>query len=275
MKTLLHATPLALTSAMSITMEPTYKITQSIDQKMFAGMLLFQPVEPVGNGITCQNVTFPGGYESQINCGGELDIDLSADNSIRFTFQAPKGYEIYIDGEERSRIEFQATVPCESAADNEPIDTSQPIPLPDPVHYAEVEGSQIQPTVIGSSTGFMSNYNADRSFVMLGRCAGCAECEIYTRIQVDPPIQKARFESISWTVSYDSSVVIQGPQNYSWGTELYCWIRGATIPEENRHRRTDPEPFAGNTMGLVPAGTSGAFALAASASWFGALMALF
>mmetsp|Transcript_7874 Transcript_7874/g.12838 ORF Transcript_7874/g.12838 Transcript_7874/m.12838 type:complete len:293 (-) Transcript_7874:243-1121(-) len=213
----------------------------------WAGAMYFKVVNPVTTNLacstTCDQCTVPGaGWATQTNCGGNISFNLSAHDELEFIFSAPSGYEVQIDGPERSRLEFQAKVPCGSGGS-------------DAYKYQDLQGSTFTPVATGSNTSMLT-YNPSSSFVTLGKCMGCSQCEVYTRVQYDGPIAQARFSSISWTVSYNQSNTID-KETYYYGTDLYCWIRGATLASR-RLQEDDVESaprelnaFSGNSYKLI------------------------
>lgn len=211
----------------------------------FQGAMTFKVVNPATSNQSCAVEAPAPEATPQTVCGGNINLDLSADTEVSFVWQAPPGKEIRIDGPSRSRVEFQATVPCG------PSNFSD-----EAFKYQEIPGTSFTPVVDGSSTSALS-YNANASFVMMGKCAGCSECEVYTRIQYDAPVTDARLRKLVWTVPYDNKNTLTGPQTYRYGTDLYCWIRGA-----NPNRRLGQELAqsrqlaAVNTFSLVDDGAT-------------------
>mmetsp|Transcript_28808 Transcript_28808/g.67121 ORF Transcript_28808/g.67121 Transcript_28808/m.67121 type:complete len:274 (-) Transcript_28808:57-878(-) len=226
-----------IAAPLTITLNPT----GDFEEATYVGSMYFKVTEPDTVGSSCENVPVTAG-EQQIQCGGDITLDLSTQDELTISFKAPEGFEIEIDGPGRTRVEFQAKVPC--GGDGE-------------FKYQSFGGSTFTspgsteatpPQVLGSNTGVL-NFNADSSFVELGRCDGCGGCEVYTRVQYDGPIDNARFTEISWTVKYNQSNVLDGPQTYRYGTETYCWIRD---PNSGSGRRLSEL----NTFKLVPLGAA-------------------
>merc|ERR550525_658810 len=208
--------------------------TADFNAANFPGAMYFKPVNPTPSSQQCNL-----GTSSQTVCGGDIDLDLSSDSQLRFVWQAPVGKEIRIDGPERSRVEFQATVPCGTG------DSSISF------KYQDIEGTTFTPILQGSNTGVLM-YNAGKSFVEIGKCAGCSKCEVYTRVQFDGPINDARFRRLMWTVPYDQSYTLLGLQTYRYGTDLYCWIRGATLSRRLQGQTDGSRQLTnGNTFSLV------------------------
>merc|ERR550525_43038 len=213
--------------------------TADFNAANFPGAMYFKPVSPTTSNQRCNLDTPCSSCTPQTVCGGDIDLDLSSDSQLSFVWQAPVGKEIRIDGPERSRVEFQATVPCGTG------DSSISF------RYQDIEGTTFTPIVEGSNTGVL-RYNADRSFVEIGKCAGCSKCEVYTRVQFDGPINDARFRRLMWTVPYNQANTLLGLQTYRYGTDLYCWIRGATLSRRLQGQTDGSRQLTnGNTFSLV------------------------
>jgi len=184
---------------LQIAMEPTADFDAASN---WAGLMFFKVVSPNTTNqscsTSCSGCSTPGiGWTPPMECGGDITLDLSIHTELEISFQAPSGYEIQIDGPERSRIEFQAKVPCGTSGFSA-------------FKYQSIEGTNFAPVVAGSNVAGLA-YNAASSFVEIGRCNGCDKCEVYTRVQYDGPVNNARFSKISWTVTYDSSNTLAGP----------------------------------------------------------------
>jgi len=235
---------------LQIAMEPTADFDAASN---WAGLMFFKVVSPNTTNqscsTSCSGCSTPGiGWTPPMECGGDITLDLSIHTELEISFQAPSGYEIQLDGPERSRIEFQAKVPCGPSGFSA-------------FKHQSIEGTNFAPVVAGSNVAGLA-YNAASSFVEIGRCNGCDKCEEYTRVQYDGPVNNARFSKITWTVTYDSSNTLAGPQTYYYGTDLYCWIRGATLARrlqdagegQGSASRELKAAFAGNEFKLVVAG---------------------
>jgi len=122
--------------------------------------------------------------------------------------------------------------------------------LSDPFKHQEISGTSFSPVVDGSNTVALT-YNAGESFVEIGKCAYCDECELYTSIQFDGPINDARLRKLVWTVPYVQANTVPGPQTYHYGTDLYCWIRGATLSRRLGDATESRQLAAGNVFSLV------------------------
>lgn len=171
-------------------------------------------------------------------CGGEFDLDLEGSGEMKFEWSASSDNSkfITIEGTGDTRIEFQATFDCGSH-DGEYM-------------YQEIEGATITPNFeFVTEDGFDDpdgatqsyQYNAGASFLDLGMCDGCGDCEIYTRLQFDPKGGKLalNFKAISYTFSYDDSNVVPGTNEYYWGTDKYCWMRDSRNRKDRKQRSTD------------------------------------
>jgi len=194
----------------------------------FTGFFLFEPYNPSPNTPrSCYSSCSCGGTPTDCDCdletvcGGSFLADLSTKDTINFSWEASSNDDKYISikGSERTRVEFIAEYDC---------DVSPGV--------VEIRGSDIEYSIhsiegiglVASSNSYV--YNAEKSFVILGKCDGCSECEIFTRLQFDPKdgVLDLNLKSLKYGVEYDSSSVIQGEFDYKWSTLTYCWMRGNT-----------------------------------------------
>eukprot|EP00516_Mucochytrium_quahogii_P002399 CAMPEP_0203760208 /NCGR_PEP_ID=MMETSP0098-20131031/13558_1 /ASSEMBLY_ACC=CAM_ASM_000208 /TAXON_ID=96639 /ORGANISM=" , Strain NY0313808BC1" /LENGTH=290 /DNA_ID=CAMNT_0050653685 /DNA_START=121 /DNA_END=993 /DNA_ORIENTATION=+ len=198
-------------------------------------------VQPEAN-TTCVNAENTDG-QMDLSCQGTVGVDLSDIDIMQFSFQAGPGKAIALNGPDRTRFEFQAKVPCGKGT---PISLTPTIgeycteqqPNCAFAEYQDIKGNTFQPKIEGRNvTGF--KYNADKSFVTIGRCEGCATCEIFTRLQFDGPVSNVEFESVTWSAKVDKAKTIKGRQTYSFGTDTYMWIRNPTSPGM---KQSEPTP---------------------------------
>lgn len=147
-------------------------------------------------------------------CGGSFLADLSTNDKISFSWEASSNDDKYISikGNESTQVKFQAKYDCD-------------------VSPGIVEGSDFQYTIDEYGLDSSSNsyvFNAFESFVDLGKCDGCSECSIFTRLQFDPKdgVLDLNLKSLKYSVEYNSSSVIQGEFDYKWSTSGYCWMNG-------------------------------------------------
>ena len=141
-------------------------------------------------------------------CSGAFNLDLSTNDVISVSFKAPEGEELEISAAEKVRFEFQATV--ENCGE-----------------FQEFSGSDVTVSLIGSDTSGL--VVASESFLTLGKCDGCASCEIFTGIRFNGPVEKARLSDLTLTVSYDKNKVIEGVHTYTYGTAGYMWINADSV----------------------------------------------
>jgi hypothetical protein len=213
-------------------MEPMLNVPTDLEDSF--GGWFFEPILPETSrtcGFRCPmgpdlytEETCP--VEGTTACGGNITVDLSAQtaqgtgiesNQLVFEWKADADETkfIAIDGTGRTRIEFQATYDCDDQAST----------------YQEILGADISYEFDfverDSSVSHSYVYNADSSFMDIGKCDGCGSCEIYTRLQFDPMDGALRlsFESLTFRATYDPSLVEAGDQTYRWGTGLYTWMR--------------------------------------------------
>jgi len=197
----------------SITFEPTDALAPA--QEYHESSLLFQAVEPPTE-VTC---SYDDGNE-EMDCGAELPLDLSdgspTENTLKITFRAPSGHYIHIVDEERSRIEISLKVDCGIPGNNNGAQFYQSPPITS-VH---IKG-------IGSADSTVRDkVDMESSFVDLGKCDGCGDCEIFSRIELTGPLDD-KITEVSWEVQYDKSLVVPGEQTYFMHSDGYMWIRSA------------------------------------------------
>ena len=231
-----------------ISLKPLIDIPDSVE-KDFAGFL-FEPYYPIPSTIrTCGDwcpCSFDGAVEGcgcdlETICTGSIPVDLSSYNGIQFSWEASRDGSKYISisGKGRTRVEFQGKVNCDGFSGGE----------------VEILGKDIQFSIDDDIPGVDKaaqkyEYDEDNSFVILGKCEeGCGECEIYTRLQFNPNTSgelNLNLKSLVFSGSYDSSQVIQGTHDYTWGTNGYCWMRDAkadrrerSLEEENTYKLLD------------------------------------
>lgn len=169
--------------------------------------------------------------DAETVCGGSFPVDLSSNNKISFHWDASSNDTKYISiqGNGRTRVEFQGTVNCSTQQEQ------------------EITGSDITFEIDDSGLESVATqkyeYNADKSFIILGKCDGCSECEIYTRLQFDPKdgVLDLNLKSIEFSASYDSQKVLAGEQDFKWGTNMYCWMRDSSNRRLNRNRALEKE----------------------------------
>lgn len=181
------------------------------------------PDDPSPESVTTETVTDEFTGEELEEVQGLLTFELEDTLTISFTSGSPSK-EIKISGDGRLRLEFQAVVDCSTEAVQSPTPTV---------------------TFQGSNTvSAEAQYNAENSFLDVGRCEGCGQCEIYTRLEFDAP-QDMQFSAISWTVDLEPSILPaeqQGEVSYTIGSNLYMWIRSPD--NENSKRATQKKaPF--------------------------------
>lgn len=137
----------------------------------------------------------------------------------------------------RVRIEFQAVANCDIAC------------------FVDVEGDAFaSPTILGSDVDALAgNYNPSRSFVTVGKCGSCGECEIFTRIELSGTSEfSGTMSGITWSAPFDGSVVFAGAGalDFSYNTDDYCWVRtpfeGAIVPVDS------PSPAPVDTPTISP-----------------------
>lgn len=197
------------------------------DHQSFAGFF-FQPYKPAPNTpLECKDYC-PCSFEPdttttcdcdfETKCGSSFLADLSSGTSIVFHWDASSDNTKYISiqGTQRTRVEFQGTVPCDSDGPT--------------VGFVEIQGDAIQFEIDAEGIGNLSQsfvYSPGDSFVSLGKCDGCGACEIYTRLQFDPKdgVLDLKLKSLTFSGDYDSAGVIQGEHEYEWSTLGYCWMR--------------------------------------------------
>jgi len=202
----------------SIILEPTDAMSPAQNE---TSKLLFQVVEPQTE-VACSYVldTSYQVPQGEHICESNLSVDLSDgspdSNTLKITFRAPSGHYIHLsdeDPEEESRIEFMAEVDCTEAGDLE---------LDIVVQIMGLDGLPNQT--------IMDRINAD-SFLTLGKCEYCSACEIFTRVEIDGPLDDEITE-ITWEAQYNKSSAVQGEQTYLISTDRYGgWIRRATLKE--------------------------------------------
>ena len=69
-------------------------------------------------------------------------------------------------------------------------------------------------------------FDRDESFVTLD--FDYDRCEIYTRLRFEPPgstVFDLKFRSLSYSIKYDPTEVIQREREYIWDTQSYAWIQ--------------------------------------------------
>lgn len=166
---------------------------------------------PLWSGDTCQE------SEKELLCEGEIPLNLKTNNQISFSFlpSAISGTEyVYVHGDGRTRIEFQAKYDCTG---------DQP--------FQEIAGADISHTLTHFDSSFVQlyEYDADASFINLGKCqGGGGECEVYTRLQFNTKddVLSLKFKNLTWSASYNNSADwAPGGATYRWGTDLYSWVR--------------------------------------------------
>jgi hypothetical protein len=216
----------------------------------FAGFF-FQPYVPTPTlDANCKQICpcapDPNNFETcdcdtETACGGNFSVDLSSNDKISFVWDASSDNSKYISikGTGRTRVEFQATVDCEGP------------------NYQEIFGNDIQYEIddegLDSAGKFV--YNPDQSFIILGKCDGCASCEIYSRLQFDPNqdgVLDINLKSLQFSATYDPNLVVPGELDYEWSTNGYCWMRDSQKrrqllnldKEEVRHRRALGPPHS-------------------------------
>ena len=159
---------------------------------------------------------------------GNISLSLDDDTSLKLVMSAGAGKKFAIrdmsgegDGTWEVRFEFQASVAC---GDDSPF------------MHQEIRGTTFVPVfeyVHGSPA--MPAYDAAKSFLELGRCDGCAACEIFSRVTFTGTAADAfngiEFTSVSWTASYDNTNVLAGLQQYYVGTDNYLWMRKTLLVE--------------------------------------------
>jgi hypothetical protein len=225
----------------NISLEPMAKnITDTLDD--FAG-LFFQPFQPVpSTPLNCydrcpcsmdpMNVT-DCLCDVEATCGGALDVNLESAERINFNWDASADDTKFVSivGKGRTRIEFQMTVDCGSGFDE--------------YKYSEYDGDSLSYSFqfvtedgFDDADGQAQSYtfNSGRTFVSFGKCDGCSECEVYTRLQLDPGSDglKLFFKSVTFSTSYDNTLVLEGTNTYDWSTSGYCWMRDS---DKGRHGR--------------------------------------
>lgn len=115
---------------------------------------------------------------------------------------------------------FQATAECDMA----------------PGEYIEIGGSSIAMNLVGSNVDSLKNHwNPDSSGVIVGRCEqGCSFCEIFGSFQIGgedtTPAFTAQASTMSWSITYDSSLFQDSLDEYRYDTSGYCWIRTPYSP---------------------------------------------
>ena len=118
---------------------------------------------------TCQTYCPCGGDADNCDCGAEhrcsggITADLSANNKINFEWLASADETKWLEvvGNGRTRIEFQAIYDC-----------------PGVTTYQEISGADIKwefEFVDNQGATQKYAYNAESSFVDLGKCDGCGE----------------------------------------------------------------------------------------------------
>ena len=167
-------------SQLNIKLKPLLDIPDEVDND-FAGFL-FEPYEPSPSiPRTCYDSCPCGGEVENCGCGlekvcgGSFPANLSAKDAIGFHYDASSDDTKYISikgSVGRTRIEFQGLYDC-------PVSPG----------IVEIIGTEIEFDIDdeGLDTSSQSYvYNAGESFIILGKCDGCSQCEIYTRLQFDP-----------------------------------------------------------------------------------------
>jgi len=236
----------------SIILEPTDAMSPAQNE---TSKLLFQVVEPQTE-VACSYVldTSYQVPQGEHICESNLSVDLSDgspdSNTLKITFRVPSGHYIHLsdeDPEEESRIEFMAEVDCGG---------------PGPQFYQEFERQDLAIQIMGvdglPNQTVMDRINAD-SFLSLGQCDGCSTCSIFTRVEIDGPLDDEITE-ITWEAQYDKSVAQPGEQTYLVSTDRYGgWIRRATLEEVPTPPPTPappstPVPDADGAPGAILAG---------------------
>ena len=136
-------------------------------------------------------------YRGDARYKSNISVSLDDDSSLKLAMYAGAAKKFAVrdlSGEDyqRVRFEFQAKVEC---GDGSP--------------YQEIRGTEFTPVfeyVDGSPA--MPGYDAENSFVSLGRCDYCGTCQIFTRLQFTGTAADAfngvEFTSVSWTASRSS-----------------------------------------------------------------------
>ena len=117
------------------------------------------PDQPEGTPCNC---------DMEVVCGGEIAVDLSADDKLTFHWDASNNDSQYITirGTGRTRIEFEGKYDCGDASAFQELTGADISFVAD---FVDVDGYQ---DTDGESQSFV--YNAAVSFVELGKCAqGC------------------------------------------------------------------------------------------------------
>ena len=153
--------------------------------------LLFEPYSPTPTEarscydycLECFYVPFPSPIDRETCdceieatvCGGTIPVDLSSNDKISFHWHASSNDTKYISikGNERLRVEFQAIfLPCNVEYEQE-------------IHGSDIT-FEFDDAGLESVSAQKYTYNADESFLILGKYDGSSECEIFTRLQLDP-----------------------------------------------------------------------------------------
>jgi len=90
------------------------------------------------------------------------------------------------------------------------------------------------PTIIWADFQNASNiavYDRNESFVQIGRCDGCSQCKICTRLRFIPGVNMD-FTSIQWETAIPSEASVANFTNftnmtYTYSTDGYCWMKDA------------------------------------------------
>ena len=210
----------SIASSIEIKLKPMVDIPE-VTAGGFDGFF-FEPYNPSPNterkcydSCPCGGTPSKCGCDLEIVCGGSFLADLSTQDTISFHWDASSDDTKYISiqGSGRTRIEFQATYDCAiSPGEVEILGT-------------DIEFEIDDDGLDASSQSFV--YSSEEIFVLIGKCDGCAECEIYTRLQFDrkDDVLDLNLKSLKFSGDYDSSRVIQGEFDYEWSTSGYCWMR--------------------------------------------------
>lgn len=227
-------------------------ITETLDE--FAG-IYFQPFEPVPSSpLSCydrcpcsmdpMNVA-DCDCDLETTCGGALEADLESASRINFHWDASAEEDkfVSITGTGRTRIEFQMEFNCSTGFGEYKHSDYDGASMDYEFEFVTEDG-------FDDANGEAQSYtfNSGRSFVEFGKCDGCSNCVVSTRLQMDPGSDgnlKLFFKSVTFGSLYDNTVVVEGNNTYDWSTSGYCWMRdsnkGRHVRENERLARQSDE----------------------------------
>jgi hypothetical protein len=119
--------------------------------------------------MQCDTTT--DGHPLMPTCSGTSDFDLAAHSVLEILYQVgDANHELCLVGTDRSRFEFEFKTPC-----------------PNGIVYQSYEGAQIGVSFHGSQTAGIV-LDPSNTFIEIGQCDGCSMCSVFTRLQIDPPV---------------------------------------------------------------------------------------